>query len=156
MKIFLNERTIQFHASPPENLMPTDLVIEYTSAEKLKEAWAEFKRHEKYFNFLIIEPGFQMQNTSPAFSSFGSFFKVIIAAGGLVKNEKGEYLFIHRLGFWDLPKGKIDKKDLSGKGQPDDDPSPTRRAAIREVKEETGLQKVVITKELASTWHISA
>jgi hypothetical protein len=33
--------------------------------------------------------------------------KYLKAAGGLVRNEKREYLFIFRLGYWDLPKGKL-------------------------------------------------
>ena len=33
-------------------------------------------------------------------------FKCIQAAGGLVKNDKGEYLLIFRNNQWDLPKGK--------------------------------------------------
>ena len=32
--------------------------------------------------------------------------------------------------------------------------SPARVAAIREVKEETGLHSVIVKKELLSTWHI--
>ena len=41
--------------------------------------------------------------------AFWKHFTIIKAAGGLVKNEKGEYLFIFRRGSWDLPKGKLDK-----------------------------------------------
>ena len=37
-----------------------------------------------------------------------SLFEIIKAAGGLVVNETGEVLFIHRRGYWDLPKGKRD------------------------------------------------
>ena len=33
---------------------------------------------------------------------------LILAAGGLVLNEKGEVLFMFRKGKWDLPKGKLD------------------------------------------------
>src|ERR1041385_2734909 len=36
-------------------------------------------------------------------------FTLIIAAGGLVLNEKDELLIIFRRGKWDLPKGKVDK-----------------------------------------------
>jgi 8-oxo-dGTP pyrophosphatase MutT (NUDIX family) len=34
--------------------------------------------------------------------------KRIIAAGGLVFNDRNELLMIYRRGFWDLPKGKLD------------------------------------------------
>ena len=154
MKIFLNDRTIEFLAQPPGQLMNSDLVAEYHTAEELRAVWDEFYRYEKFRNLYVIEPGFVSFSTSRAFRDFGSLFKIIHAAGGLVKNEKGEYLFIHRLGFWDLPKGKIDKKDLPGSGYSKEDLQTARVAALREVKEETGLRTVAITKELAATWHI--
>ena len=75
-------------------------------------------------------------------SSFSLPYKVIEAAGGLVKNKKGEYLFIFRNGKWDLPKGKIEK----GEG--------IKSAGIREVEEECGITKLKIVKELESTYHI--
>ncbi|MCX6304713.1 MAG: NUDIX domain-containing protein [Bacteroidetes bacterium] len=154
MKIFLNDRIIEFLPVQPENSLATSMVIEYTSVEKLETAWEEFKRYEKFQKLVIIEPEFQSAKTSEAFARFASFFKVIKAAGGLVKNEKGEYLFIHRLGFWDLPKGKIEKKDISGTGNSKEDMPSAQAAAIREVKEETGLETVTISRELAVTWHI--
>jgi hypothetical protein len=57
-----------------------------------------------------------------------SRLKIIKAAGGLVKNGKGEYLFIHRLGKWDLPKGKIEENEKMSEG------------AVREVEEECGIR----------------
>ena len=65
----------------------------------------------------------------------------IEAAGGLVFNEKGKVLMIHRLGYWDLPKGKID---------PGETP---KQCAKREIKEECGIGKLSIVKELPSTFH---
>ena len=80
--------------------------------------------------------------------AFFSFFEYIEAAGGVVQNEDGDVLLIHRRGFWDLPKGKLEKKETREK------------AAVREVKEETGLKKVellepVIYDELSNecTFH---
>lgn len=70
------------------------------------------------------------------------FYKYVEAAGGVVKNPKGEYLFIKRFGIWDLPKGKIEKGE-----------SP-QQAAIREVEEETGIENLTIVKPLANSWHI--
>lgn len=74
-------------------------------------------------------------------SYFISLFRLIEAAGGLVKNKKEEWLFIYRNGKWDLPKGKIEK----GEG--------IKKAAIREVEEECGIKKLKILKELPSTYH---
>lgn len=80
-------------------------------------------------------------NKTELWNNFQSFFHHVPAAGGLVKSREG-YLFILRNGKWDLPKGKIHV----GESYKD--------AAIREVKEETGLQQVKIIQSLPSTWHI--
>ena len=66
----------------------------------------------------------------------------IIAAGGKVLNQKGEILFIFRNNKWDLPKGKAEDNESIAD------------TAIREVKEETGIAKLVITKPLEITYHI--
>lgn len=76
------------------------------------------------------------------FSDFKSLFKIVEAAGGRVKNEGGQILFIHRLGKWDLPKGKIEIGEDK------------RTAAIREVEEECGISKLEIVKQLQTTYHI--
>ena len=74
-------------------------------------------------------------------SDFDGLFKTVEAGGGVVINEKNEILFMFRRGSWDLPKGKMD-------------PHETRReAALREVKEETGISNVQIVKKLAVTRH---
>ena len=64
------------------------------------------------------------------------------AGGGLVYNKKGEVLFIFRGGKWDLPKGGTEK------GEDIED------TAMREVEEETGVNKLKITKKLQKTYHV--
>ena len=67
--------------------------------------------------------------------------KKIIAAGGLVFNDKNELLMIFRRGKWDLPKGKLDEgEDIE-------------ECAVREVKEETGLENVSIENFTGLTFH---
>jgi 8-oxo-dGTP pyrophosphatase MutT (NUDIX family) len=64
------------------------------------------------------------------------------AGGGFVYNKKGEVLFIFRNGKWDLPKGGIEKgEDIEA-------------TAMREVEEETGVNKLRITSKLQKTYHI--
>lgn len=64
------------------------------------------------------------------------------AGGGLVYNKKGEVLFIFRNGKWDLPKGGCDK------GEEIED------CSIREVEEETGVDKLIIKRKLQKTYHV--
>lgn len=74
---------------------------------------------------------------------FFSKFKWIEAAGGIVQHPKREEsLFILRHNKWDIPKGKIEKNE-----------SP-EIAAIREIQEECGLQKMSIKEALSPTFHV--
>ncbi len=73
--------------------------------------------------------------------SFVHQFKVIDAAGGIVKNELDEILFIYRKGKWDLPKGKVDKGEL------------IKDAGVREVQEECGIREVSADGLLTKTYH---
>ncbi len=68
-------------------------------------------------------------------------FLLIDAAGGIVENPAGEILLIHRLGKWDLPKGKIDTGEHAAE------------AAKREVTEETRIDQLHITGSLPETFH---
>lgn len=73
--------------------------------------------------------------------AFFKKFTRIEAAGALVWNEKDEALLIFRLGKWDLPKGKMEKKEDA------------EQCCLREVTEETGLVTLKTVKPLPSTFH---
>lgn len=73
--------------------------------------------------------------------AFWRKFLLIQAAGGLVQNEKKELLFMLRRGKWDLPKGKLDRKET------------LEQCAVREVEEETGLRNIVLGSPLLVTYH---
>ena len=66
---------------------------------------------------------------------------IITAAGGLVQNNEGSILLIFRRGFWDLPKGKLDAGEL------------IPECAVREVREETGLQTIKLGPFICMTTH---
>lgn len=72
---------------------------------------------------------------------FFKHFKLVKTGGGLVKNKAGDILLIFRRGKWDLPKGK------------QDDGETLMECALREVREETGLQKITAGKEINTTYH---
>ncbi len=77
-----------------------------------------------------------------AWNIFQKHFDVIEAAGGIVENDEHKYLFIYRNGKWDLPKGKMEVGE-----QP-------AETAIREVKEECGIQNIEIDHFLLDTYHL--
>ena len=64
------------------------------------------------------------------------------AGGGLVYNQKNEVLFIFRNGKWDLPKGGTEKGEE------------IQSTAMREVTEETGVNKLIVHDKLQKTYHI--
>ncbi|MCF3107929.1 NUDIX domain-containing protein [Niabella sp. CC-SYL272] len=85
---------------------------------------------------IFVHPDFdQLKN------AFFRKFEIIRAGGGLVLNESREVLMIHRRGFWDLPKGKLDEGET------------IEACALREVKEETGLSQVELGAPLLITYH---
>lgn len=100
---------------------------------------------EKLFNastknqhtaYLFVHP-----DISKIFKNIIADMKIIQAAGGLVKNGEGDFLFIHRLGKWDLPKGKVDEGEKM------------REAAVREVEEECGIKVDYLGKKIVTTYH---
>lgn len=86
---------------------------------------------------------FYLQSADPKafFDALKESVKYLKAAGGLVKNNKNEYLFIKRLGKWDLPKGKLEKGEVM------------KETAVREVEEECGVKVDVLGKKIKSTYH---
>lgn len=81
------------------------------------------------------------QDVQDLWRRFSARFEFVQAAGGVVLDAHGSLLVIKRLGRWDLPKGKVERKEHI----PD--------AALREVREECGLQELQLIRPLAQTWH---
>ena len=71
---------------------------------------------------------------------FGEF-KYVLAAGGVVHNERGESLMIYRNHRWDLPKGHVDGEECD------------EECAVREIAEETGVEGAKIVRFLCNTLH---
>jgi 8-oxo-dGTP pyrophosphatase MutT (NUDIX family) len=138
MKIFLNDKTIELLDFQPGKIQPEEQVIEYASGKQLKKTFHSFEEDDRLMKLIIWSD----RKDGSLQQDFFQLFKRIDAAGGLVKNEKGEMLFIFRLGRWDLPKGK-----LAGIETPEE-------GAIREVMEETGLSGLTVKNAMPSTWHI--
>lgn len=73
---------------------------------------------------------------------FRQGFRFVQAAGGAVTDANGRLLAIHRLGRWDLPKGKVEPDEA------------IEAAALREVREECGLHSLELEGPLCLTWHV--
>jgi len=87
---------------------------------------------------------FYLESSDPK-AVFGLIKKkltIIKAAGGLVANAKGEFLFIFRNKKWDLPKGKVEKGEK------------VKVTAVREVEEECGVKIEKREERLCKTYHI--
>ena len=76
-----------------------------------------------------------------AWERFSSEFTLIHAAGGIVADDNGNVLMIHRLGCWDFPKGKVEEGE------------DWETAALREVTEETGLHDITLAAPFPNTYH---
>jgi len=85
---------------------------------------------------------FITQNPESLFKEFRKNYKVVRAAGGVVRDKDMRILFIFRRGKWDLPKGKIDDEERR------------KHAALREVREETGLDNLFVIRKIDKTYHI--
>jgi 8-oxo-dGTP pyrophosphatase MutT (NUDIX family) len=86
--------------------------------------------------FIIIN-----ENPKAVLKQIKTSCQLIKAAGGLVKNDRSEYLFIFRNKRWDLPKGKVEKGEKM------------REAALREVEEECGVKILQNKEKLCRTYH---
>lgn len=92
--------------------------------------------------YIIYTPlGQKNLDTEAEFNNYKMDKEIIEAAGGMVLNTQGDVLMIYRRGFWDLPKGKIDPGES------------TEICAIREVREETGINRLEIIEKLQVTYH---
>ena len=80
-------------------------------------------------------------DTEGMYRSLCAEFREVNAAGGLVSNRRGDYLLISRNGLWDLPKGHQEAgEDISV-------------TALREVQEETGVDKLKLRTLICVTDH---
>lgn len=136
-KVFFNDRTVYFGDDFTRAFIKhKGLFYKYNNIHELKELLELFHALTQISNLYILHDDIVM-----LFEEFKACFTVIEAGGGLVLNEKGEFLTIFRNGTWDLPKGKLEKgEDFAS-------------AALREVEEETGLPGLKLVEPLMSTYH---
>ena len=128
-KVFSEKSLIHIIESSKKNFLhlKADKITNFQSFEELT-----------YNAEIIIESNDPLDDLSRIFNDF----EVIVAAGGIVTSDDS-ILFIHRLGFWDLPKGKVEEGE------------PIMDAAFREVKEECGIHEgLKVVDEFKTTYHV--
>lgn len=114
---------------------PDAVFIDEFSTPAINSLLHEIKKEDFHAGIVLHD------NLDELKKSFFKHFTIIEAAGGIVQNDKKDILFIFRRGKWDLPKGKLEKKE-----------SP-ETAAAREVEEETGVKDLQLKKKIGETYH---
>jgi len=137
-KVFFKDRILFLTNSLEEALLNNDFdaLHKFTSHHELKLFIESFEEDSSLKQaFLYGRP------IDVLLSELKKCFRFIVAAGGLVSNSNDDLLVIHRLGVYDLPKGKAEKDES------------VRETAIREVTEECGIEPLSIKQKLCSTFH---
>lgn len=135
--IYWNQHRLVFAASPPDHPENWSLILPYRGQARALHAVLDILEKRPEASQLCLHA----PDIPALWADFSALFRQVPAAGGLVDNGRGEWLFIERNGYLDLPKGKLDEgEDFAS-------------AARREVLEETGLHSVVCDELAGITWH---
>ncbi len=135
-KVYYNDRVILFGNIKKDIPKGKGIKIFLYPEESVSSIWKKFKKNGKLKQAYIIG------NERKILKETIALFNLVKAGGGLVKNASGEYLLIFRNKKWDLPKGKLEKRETA------------RTGAKREVEEECGIKGVKIASPLQETYHI--
>ncbi|MEO6303051.1 MAG: NUDIX domain-containing protein [Bacteroidia bacterium] len=136
-KIYFNNKFIEFAGSETQSSQnQTIKIYEAGDQQTLKIIIDNFLHPDNLNSIRVLNFDFET-----VFNYFKNSFSYIEAAGGFVEKNQ-HYLFIHRLGKWDLPKGKLDAGET------------IEIAALRECEEECAVRDLKIIKQLSSTFHI--
>src|SRR5690554_5548722 len=134
-KIYMNESALILTHFNETYFNSTQIIdIQDFDIKKLFQQIVENNLHTTYL--------LQTNDPKATLKGIKKAVRVIKAAGGLVKNANSEYLFIKRLGKWDLPKGKVEEGEKM------------KEAAVREVEEECGITIDRLGKKIDSTYHV--
>lgn len=135
-EVFFNRRPAIITSNPDEG-KDASLYFRFTGRKELLKILRLFEKYEDIPSLTVFHPNFKELR-----KALKSCFRVIKAAGGLVKNQQGEILFILRNGIWDLPKGKLERGENYQQG------------ALREVFEECGIKELLHPQRLATSFHV--
>ena len=133
-RIYINEKVILITESEPAHV------------ENYEKLDAELFDLKIIYTWILAHPKklfyIRCNNAKLYLKSVAKSVTLIEAAGGLVQNPTGKYLFIYRNDKWDLPKGKIEKDET------------VKDAAVREVEEECGIKVSKLKEKICKTYHV--
>lgn len=138
-KIYIDERLMTIISSD-QPLSDAEVSLKLSGDESKEELAGLIHSFEE--NILMKSMTLQTADPTKTWETFSSLYAVMEAAGGIVLNDEKNLLMIFRNDRWDLPKGKIEAGETRAV------------AAIREVTEETGLDKIMIDHACNATYHI--
>lgn len=140
IKIYFNDKPLFLCDSIDETIEPYVHHDDAIFIDELNSHTVKSMIHEMQLDKVHAGVFFH-QDLEALKKAFFKKFTQVIAAGGLVLNERHDILMIFRKGKWDLPKGKLDKGER------------LEDCAVREVQEETGLKKIKLESPLTITYH---
>ena len=129
-KVFINSSSLVFRSRPVEDS------IVFNDATQLKDIFLQLEGADTSEHLEVYS-----EDLEDLWNTWQSLFRVIEAAGGVVRNSNDEVLMIYRLEKWDLPKGKLEKNEA------------VEEAAVREVMEECGVPEPRLVRRLKDTYH---
>lgn len=141
IKIYFGEAVILIHDEKNTAAIPFDKKVIFT--EIVQPGKKKLITLQNSFHFEMEENySFKVKDVDVFFKIFSMAYTSIEAAGGIVQDKNKDLLFIHRLGKWDLPKGKIESGETPA------------IAAQREITEETGVENLTLVESICKTYHI--
>jgi len=141
-KVYINNKEIiftnnEFTGNNADYDVDTIKTYDKPSVNDVKKIISDFVLNEKLQTLFLVSP-----DPKGLFGEFRKDYKLVKAAGGIVRDQNNRVLVIFRRGKWDLPKGKMDEDETK------------KHAALREVREETGLDTLLIVRRYDKTYHV--
>jgi len=136
-KVFIENKPLYFVESTKDLPKDTFFLFGGLDQNQVESITKVYKEKNNSLIFAVVA-----KNTLKAMLKSFSHYQYIEAAGGIVEKKKnGMLLFIKRNGFWDIPKGKLEKNEDGIAG------------AKREIEEECGISGLKFRKNICSTYH---
>lgn len=136
-KFFIKDKSVIF---TQDSIIEQSILPQTLSEKELEKLrfWIDCFKQMSLSENQIVE----VENLDFFVSELMAQLPIILAGGGFVLNQDGQLLMIHRRGFWDLPKGKLDAGET------------IEQCAIREVEEECGVSGLNIDSDAFHTYHL--